>query len=123
MYMASVFVERLADLPSIVDEELRQMLGIRSWEEQVAAPADEPHFDYTVDWYRTESQRNAKDCALEGDWKNCLSVLIKMLLEPGADDLQVNTSEEGKLDRKVRKIMLIRRTSMEYCSQANRPFS
>lgn len=50
MHHTNVFVEDLADLPLTIDEEVRQMLGIESWEDQVIALADEPHFNDTVAW-------------------------------------------------------------------------
>jgi hypothetical protein len=41
MYHAGVFVDNLAELPPAIDEKMRRIQGIESWEERVAAPVDE----------------------------------------------------------------------------------
>ncbi|KAH8690425.1 hypothetical protein GQ44DRAFT_720241, partial [Phaeosphaeriaceae sp. PMI808] len=95
MYLADVRVEALRKLPSDVDELVRQMLGIESWEDDVTVPEDESsHRKDAAAWYLAESQNNARDCSLEGDWKSNLQGLIKMLSNPFTDELKVNGSEK-----------------------------
>jgi hypothetical protein len=101
MYHAGVFVDNLAELPPTVDEEVRRILGIESWEDRVAAPVGElqmaTHLTGLASSFRTESRRNARECLLEGDWKASLNGLVRNLADlwPGA--LRTHMSEKGEL--------------------------
>lgn len=101
MYHAGVFVDNLADLPPAIDEEVRRILGIKSWEDRVEALLDGPqaaaHLTRLVAMFRAESQRNARECLLEGDWKASLNGLVRNIAElwPGA--LKTHMSEKGKV--------------------------
>lgn len=86
-------VQVRAELPHTIDDELRQVLGITSWEDPVAGP-DEPRFNDAVECYFTDSIRNDEDCALEGEWKTSLSTLIRKLLPTSCNELKMNTSEK-----------------------------
>jgi hypothetical protein len=100
MYHAGVFVDNLAELPPAIDEEVRRILRIESWEDQVAAPVGEPrsatHLAPLASVFRAESRRNARECLLEGDWKASLNGLVRNLADlwPGA--LRTHMSEKGE---------------------------
>lgn len=55
MHHANVFVETLPSLPSTIDTTLRQILAVRSWDEQRAEY--EQHLETVADWYQIESQK------------------------------------------------------------------
>ncbi|KAF1995250.1 hypothetical protein P154DRAFT_474609 [Amniculicola lignicola CBS 123094] len=98
MYHAGVFVDNLADLPPAIDDEVRRILGIESWEDRVEATVDEPqaaaYLTGLVATFRAESRRNARECLLEGDWKASLNGLVRNLADlwPGA--LRTHMSEK-----------------------------
>ncbi|KAH9870495.1 hypothetical protein IAQ61_005970 [Plenodomus lingam] len=81
MHHANVFVDNLGDLPPAVDSELRRILGVTSLEDHVINSADEPHCSDVAERYRSDSQRNARECSLEGDWKASLFGLLRTLSE------------------------------------------
>ncbi|KAH8708350.1 hypothetical protein GQ44DRAFT_628283 [Phaeosphaeriaceae sp. PMI808] len=94
MNQANVFVEGLSDLPPVIDNEVRQILGIESWEDRVVDPMDEPHFNHAVAWCLAESRKHVGRCSLEGDWKTILYSLINMLSDPWAAELRVHMPEK-----------------------------
>ena len=108
MCHAGVFVDNLGELPPAVDVEVRQLLGIESWESQVTAPLSETptatHLAALASAFGAESRRNARECLLEGDWKTSLNSLVRNLadLSPGA--LRTHMSEKGKLAVSIRKL-------------------
>jgi hypothetical protein len=83
MYYAGVFVDNLADLPPAIVDEVRGILGIKLWEDRVAATIDKTqavaHVAGLVATFRAESRRNARECLLEGDWKASLNGLVRSL--------------------------------------------
>lgn len=95
MHHANVFVDNLGDLPPAVDSELRRILGVTSLEDHVINSADEPHCSDVAERYRSDSQRNARECSLEGDWKASLFGLLRTLSEhQAAGGLKVHMSEK-----------------------------
>ena len=94
LHHANVFVK--AELPPTIDDELRQLLGITSWENPVVGP-DEPQLNDAVNYYLADSIRNDEDCALEGEWKTSLSTLIRKLLPTSCNELKMNTSEKSNV--------------------------
>jgi hypothetical protein len=101
MYHAGDFIDNLADIPPAIDDEVRRILGVKSWEDRVEAILDVPqaaaHLTRLAATFRAESQRNARECLLEGDWKASLNGLVRNLahLWPGA--LKTDMSEKGKV--------------------------
>jgi hypothetical protein len=96
MYHSNVMVEHLDELPPTVDNEVRRILNIDSWEDQVVTPGDRQLLHDAATLYRAESVQNTRDCALEGEWKASLFQLIKQLLNPAAGKLKAHMSEKSK---------------------------
>lgn len=92
MYHAGVFVDKLADLPPIIDDEVQRILGTETWEDQVLVAADELAGIVSTFW--AESRRNARECSLEGDWKASLNGVIRNLAELWPDALKTHMSEK-----------------------------
>jgi hypothetical protein len=93
LHHANVFVDTLPDLPSAIDDAVRYILGINSWDEQPIA--SEQHLHSAAIWYQAESQRNTRDVSIEGDWKFSLFGLLRQLSDPWARDLKAHSSEKG----------------------------
>lgn len=47
--------------------------------------------------FASESQRNARECLLEGDWKTSLNSLVRNLADLSSGALKSHMSEKGKL--------------------------
>lgn len=58
---ANVFIEALYDLPPLIEDEVRQILKIESWENQILAAEQEAHAEGAVAWYQAESPRNTME--------------------------------------------------------------
>jgi hypothetical protein len=104
LHHANVFIDKLSGLPPGVDEQVRQILGIDSWldqiepwQDRIASLACGLNFKDTAVGYQADSLRNASDCALEGDWKASLYGLLRKLTAHWAGTLKVHTSEKGML--------------------------
>jgi hypothetical protein len=95
LHHANVFVDTLPNLPPLIDDAVRHVLGINSWDEQPTAP--EKHLDTIATWYQAESQRNTRDVSIEGDWKFSLFGLLRQLSDPLAGDLKAHSSDKGSL--------------------------
>ncbi|EDU45947.1 hypothetical protein PtrSN002B_010399 [Pyrenophora tritici-repentis] len=97
MLHANVFVDHLDKLPPPIDEQVRGILGIESWENRVVA-SDEVQTKIDVDGLavrlRTESLRNARECSLEGDWKASLNSLVRNLADLWKETLKTHMSEK-----------------------------
>ncbi|RMZ70944.1 copper transport accessory [Pyrenophora seminiperda CCB06] len=89
MHHAGVFVDTL-DLPPAIDDEVRRILGVDSWEDRVVATVYEPetatYLTGLATAFQTGSRTNARMCSLEGNWKASLFGLVRSLedLWPGA---------------------------------------
>ncbi|KAF9733831.1 hypothetical protein PMIN01_08174 [Paraphaeosphaeria minitans] len=98
MYHAGVLVDKLGDLPPAIDNEVRRILGIETWEDRMPAALDEPqaatHLSGLVSTFWAESQRNARECSLEGDWKASLNSVIRNLADLEAGALKTHMSEK-----------------------------
>lgn len=92
---AKVYIERLPRLPAAVDEQVRQILGIDSWQDPVEPSTSLPDFQESVTWYQSQSQRHVRQCTLEGEWKMSLAGLLTKLADLWGEDLQVQASEKG----------------------------
>jgi hypothetical protein len=101
MYHAGVFVDKLAELPPTIDDEVRRTLGIGTWEDEVLAGIDDPQAVVQLagltSAFWAESRRNARECALEGDWKASLNNVIRSLTDLWPGTLKTHMSEKGKL--------------------------
>jgi hypothetical protein len=97
MYNVSVYVDNQFGFPSAIGDVVRQILGIESVEDRVVATADEPHSHLTrlAATYCAKSQRNARECLLEGDWKASLNSLVEGLADLSPDILRTHTSEKS----------------------------
>jgi hypothetical protein len=99
---ANVFVEALDELPLGIDEEVRRILRIKSWDDRVEASADEALVDDAAVSYKTQSLENTRDCSLEGNWKTSLFTLIRALIKqssaPSAGELKLHVTEKGNCD-------------------------
>ena len=106
MYHAGVFVDKLADLPPPIDAEVQRILGIESWHDPVVVALDRPqavaHLTGLVSTFWAESQRNARECSLEGDWKASLNGLVRNLTELWPGTLKTHMSEKGRRPRNPR---------------------
>jgi hypothetical protein len=89
-------VENLDGLPSIVDNEVRRILRIDSWEDHMDTPGNRPLLHNAAVLYRAESVQNTRDCALEGEWRSSLFQLVKQLLNPADGKLKAHMSEKSK---------------------------
>ncbi|KAF1935974.1 hypothetical protein EJ02DRAFT_360247, partial [Clathrospora elynae] len=92
LHHANVFVETLPNLPCAIDNAMREILGINSWDEQPAVL--EQRLDTVAAWYQAESQRNTQNVSIEGDWKFSLFGLVRQLSDPSASDLKAHISEK-----------------------------
>lgn len=86
MHRARVFVEALSELPSTIIAKVQDILGIDFLNGQMASPEiilPIPGLvaEAAVKFWK-ESQRNSRDCSLEGDWKASLHGLLRNLSEP-----------------------------------------
>jgi hypothetical protein len=101
MYHAGVFVDNLADLPPAINNEVRRILEIESWEDRVVATVDQSGNDTYLTGlaatFQTESRRNARECLLKGDWKASLNSLVRNLADLWPGTLRTHMSEKGKL--------------------------
>ncbi|USP80956.1 hypothetical protein yc1106_08230 [Curvularia clavata] len=92
-----IFIDNKVIIPPAIDEYIRQILGVSSWEDQVPAPNGigmQPLFDEVADKYHRESERLASTCSLEGDWRHCLySVMCQMNNRLG-QALEINACEK-----------------------------
>ena len=100
MHHVGVYVDQLVSLPPVIDDEVRQILGIKSWEDRIAATADgsQPtiHLSQPAATFWAESRRNARDCLLEGDWRATLSGLVRSLADPWPNLLKSHASDKSK---------------------------
>jgi hypothetical protein len=94
LHHANVFVDTLPDFPPLVDDAVRHILGVGSWDEQPIAP--EHHLYTMAAWYQVESQRNTRDVSIEGDWKCSLYSLLRSLLDSIGSDLKAHSSDKGR---------------------------
>ncbi|KAF1846292.1 uncharacterized protein K460DRAFT_284013 [Cucurbitaria berberidis CBS 394.84] len=94
LHQAGVFVDRLGYLPSVIDNEVRGILDIKSWDDQVAAATHDARIETCAARYQTDSRRNARNCSLEGDWKASLYNLLVYLSDLWPDELQAHMSEK-----------------------------
>lgn len=98
MYHAGVFVDKFAGLPSAIDNEVRRILGIETWDDQFAVVERQTatHLTGLVSTFWAKSRRNAPECSLEGNWKASLNAILRNLADlwPGA--LKTHMSEKGK---------------------------
>jgi hypothetical protein len=100
MHHAGVFVDNLAELPPAIDEEVRRILSIESWEDRLTAPGKHQMDTYLIGLasaFRADSQRNARECLLEGDWKASLNGLVRNLADLSPGTLRTHMSEKGEL--------------------------
>jgi hypothetical protein len=95
LHHAKVFVDTLSDLPPSIDDAVRNILGINSWDE--LSTALEEHLHTKADCYQGESQRNTRDVSIEGDWKCSLYTLLRSLLDPLSSDIKAHSSDKGNL--------------------------
>jgi hypothetical protein len=119
LHHANVFIDALPDLPPPIDDAVRHILGITSWDEQPAAP--EQHLHTIAAWYQAESQRNTRNVSIEGDWKFSLFGLLRHLSDPFASDLKAHMSDEGRsccICFLEFTLLCLPRTSLELRSQA-----
>lgn len=84
MYHANVFVDHLGHLPSAIDAEARRILAIDSWSHVVSV--DNVKLGALAASFQAQSQRNARECSLEGDWKGSLYSVVRSVSDiwPGA---------------------------------------
>jgi hypothetical protein len=99
MHHAGVFVDKLGNLPPAVDDEVRRILNIGTWEDRMPAAVDDSqaatHLSGLVSTFWAESQRNARECSLEGDWKASLNSVIRTIADFEAGALKTHMSEMG----------------------------
>ncbi|KAH7111136.1 hypothetical protein B0J11DRAFT_554388 [Dendryphion nanum] len=72
MHHAGVFVDKLVDLPGVVDDEVRRILRIKTWGDQV----------------------NARECLLEGDWKASMNSVVRGIADLWLGVLKTHMSEK-----------------------------
>ena len=95
-----IFIDNKVIIPPAIDEYIRQILSISSWEDQVPAPNGigmQPLFDEVADKYHRESERLASTCSLEGDWRHCLCSVMCQMNNRLGQALEINACEKGKL--------------------------
>lgn len=89
---AKIFVEDLNELPSAIDDAVRQIVPISAWTGSTVAL--EEHLVTAAAWYQAESHRNTRKVSLERHWTCSLYSVVKTLVYPLNSDLR--TSVEGK---------------------------
>jgi hypothetical protein len=98
LHQARVHIDTVPVLPLIIRAQVLHILGFSSWQDRVLSLA-EPDFASAAASYLAESRRNASDCALEGDWKARLYLLIGKLTDHEAGLFKMHMSEKGRVNR------------------------
>jgi hypothetical protein len=98
MRYAGLYVDHLDQLPPAIDDETRGIFGAELAQQDTQAqtqPEIQAHLAVLTATYQAESRLNARECALEGNWKNSLFTLMRniALLAPGT--LCLNMSEKA----------------------------
>lgn len=78
MHHAHLYVDNLHEFPLAIDVTVRGILGLESWNEPTQTHGAGP-FAALATTFLAESQLNARDCLLEGDWKASLYCLVRSL--------------------------------------------
>lgn len=94
MYSAGVLVNSLSGLPPAVDEAVRRVLGLAAWDEPVQT---DPQLAGLAATFQAESQLNARECSLEGEWKHSLYTVVRRLATLRPEWLKTHISKKGKL--------------------------
>ena len=99
MHHAGVHIGQLAELPVGIDEQVRGILGIRSWGDRVAAPntlETESRFTGLAERFLADSKKNASDCSLEADWQLSLSSVVRAIADFSNGVVGAHATEKGK---------------------------
>ena len=92
MYHANIFVDHLGHLPSAIDAEVRRILAIDSWGNFVSI--DDAKLGTLATWLQTQSQRNARECSLEGDWKSSLYSVVRSVSDQWSGALKTHMTDK-----------------------------
>lgn len=100
MQSACIYVDQAVELPPQVDEYVRYVLGIASWEDRVPIPNElgsQRRFLNLAETSWSQSRNSASKCALEGDWQCNLYQLVSTMAELSGGVLETNVSEKREL--------------------------
>ncbi|KAH6612385.1 hypothetical protein C7974DRAFT_405474 [Boeremia exigua] len=102
MRYANALVDALGQLPPAIDGEARRVLGLQSWAELAqpdthaqTPPEMQARLAELAATYCADSLLNARECALEGNWKSSLFTLLRNIDLLALDTLCLHMSERA----------------------------